>query len=331
MILKMNFPEYLFVTVLFVACGGDDLIEPDGSGPQWAEAFDASGIGAFMNIWGTGPEDVYTVGGQPESGVAYHFDGVSWSELDVPEGEMLYWVYGVDNEVFIVGSGGRALHRVGDGPFETMETGTDQPMWGVWGASADQIYAVGGDALNPDTPPLMMFWDGASWSEIEIPELDRNTSALFKVWGTSVDNVYVVGGSGVIIHYDGTSWSQESSGTTEDLVSLWGTGPDEILVAGGRSNGVIVRWDGESWDAQVLSGVPGLNGMWVDDSGRASVVGLRGTVVTISPGAFDTDLETSGTSLVLHGSWGVTGGPRFAVGGSLDRSPPFEGVVIYSE
>lgn len=300
-------------------------------------AFDATPHGAFMSIWASAPDDVYTVGGQPSvpgvdaAGVVFHFDGVSWRELEVPAGGMLNWVYGVDGEAWVVGEQGRAL-RFADGAFvEETSTGVDAPLWGVWGAAADDLWAVGGDARDRNGAPVLVRWDGAEWTNVELPELDRPAPALFKVWGTSATQIFAVGSRGVLLAYDGETWSQVPSGTGEDLVSLWGRSPDDIVCVGGRSNGVLGRFDGSAWRFETLERVSGLNGSWMAEDGTAYAAGVNGRILHFAPGSNEfTDIESE-TDNVLHAIFGLNGGPGYAVGGTLLNTPPYEGDVLVSE
>ncbi len=41
------------------------------------------------------------------------------------------------------------------------------------------------------------------------------------VWGASNNDVFVVGFSGVILHYDGASWTRMNSGTKKNLIGVW--------------------------------------------------------------------------------------------------------------
>lgn len=315
---------------------GDEAPSPDAGPPPgvtWSEGFAAGPEGTFMSVWGTSAEDVWTVGGQPEAGVIFHRDASGWSKAaSVPEGPLLNWVHGAGGDVWVVGNAGRALRKRGDGAFEPTDTGVEDPLWGVWAAAPDDVWAVGGDALRPadeDPRPLLMHFDGQAWAEVPLPELDRTPpKALFKVWGTGPDNVIAVGGRGVLLRYDGSSWSQETVGTGDDLISLWGSGPEEIAVVGGRSGGVLSRWDGDTWQTEDLLGLPGLNGIWMSPAGEVQVVGNRGSVARVGAGGFGFERDQSGTLLVLHAVWSAPGGPLFAVGGSLDMAPPYEGVVL---
>lgn len=283
--------------------------------------------GALMSVWGFAPNQVYAVGGQPDRGAAWRFDGNSWAPLEVPEGPMLNWVHGAGETLFFVGNQGRAL-RLREGEFETLETGTREDLWGVWAADDAQVWAVGGNARDFDAEPVLLHFDGQRWESIPLPELDRPTNALFKVWGLSSRQIFAVGAIGTILGFDGEEWKQMPSGASDDFVSLWGRAPDEIVAVGGRSNGMIARFDGERWESEIIAGLPGFNGVWMDCTGTAHINGLNGVTLRLAPRSWDYTREITPTGRVLHGIFGFDGGPRFGVGGTLDSSPPYQGVLL---
>ena len=280
-----------------------------------------------MSVWGPDADNIYTVGGQPDDGVAYRFDGQSWDEFDVADGPMLNWVHGVDGDVWMVGNDGRAL-RVRDDDIQSFDTGIDVDLWGVWAASDDDVWAVGGDARDFDASPALAHYDGTSWKEQSLPELDRDANALFKVWGTSSDHIFAVGALGVILQYDGQQWSQVATGANDDFVSLWGRADDDIVAVGGRSNGQVARYDGDQWETELVPGSPGLNGVWMDCQGTAHINGIDGYSFRLESGSMGPDVESTPTDNVLHAIFGFDDGPRVGVGGTLDRSPPYEGTLI---
>ena len=300
--------------------------------PEWPDAWEQSlrvdrDVGAFLSVWGPSPQEVYAVGGNPTAGVIRRFDGEGWREEALPPGTpLLNWIDGSSGAVWVVGNDGVALRQRPGGGWERHDTGVTAPLWGVWGAALDDIWAVGGEASDPEGVGVMVHWDGAAWAEVALPPLDRASNALFKVWGTAPDHAFAVGRAGVILRYDGAAWVQVPSGTSRDLISLWGAGPDEIVAVGGRGNAVVARWDGAAWTSEVIGAAAGLNGVWVDDARRAWVCGVLGGTGVIAPGERSFEVESI-TNLVLHGAFGFDGGPRFVVGGSLDSAPPWEGVV----
>ena len=295
-------------------------------------------VGTFLSIWGASVDALYAVGGQtmPEEtltvGALYRYDGSEWTPEDLPtQTATLNWVYGVGDRRVVVGDFGTVLWRDGDsGTWNIGNCGTVLPLWGVWGATPDELWAVGGDGFNKD--PVMCRFDGTEWTPYTLPMPTNESHALFKVWGTGADHIFAVGDNGWILHYNGTEWFEVESGTESDLISLWGRGPDEILAVGGRSTGALARWNGNAWSSVTLDGVPGLNGIWMDAAGNAVVGGTFGTIGRVPAGTMEFAPDDAGTLLALHAVFGLTDsietGPVFAVGGSLDMPPPYVGVIL---
>ncbi|HJL02749.1 MAG TPA: hypothetical protein RMH85_14700 [Polyangiaceae bacterium LLY-WYZ-15_(1-7)] len=324
--LRLRVPAALFLAATLLACPGDD---PE---PEWEEAFDASEVGWLLSVWGPSPEVSYTVGGtpQPSNGVVWRRDADGWAELDLGvDVPLLNWVTGFGpDDVWMVGNDGVIVH--GDGSsWETVDSPTDQDLWGVWGAAPDDIYAVGGVPFAGGEPTVI-HWDGASWEAVETPELSRaNVFAFFKVWGSGPDDVWVVGQQGAVIHWDGSAWSEVLVGADVDLISIWGTGPDRIAVVGGRGNGWVFTWDGSEWRRVQPAGLPGLNGVWMGSDDVIHVCGEQGEIATFD---FDTRemltepyQETSMAFHAIHGD----GARLTTVGGSFNdpAGPDFRGLA----
>jgi len=60
-----------------------------------------------------------------------------------------------------------------------------------------------------------------------------------------------VGDNGTIIHYDGTSWTSQSSGTTQNLKGIWGSSPNSIFAV--WSGSTVLHYDGSRWTAQTVN------------------------------------------------------------------------------
>lgn len=59
-----------------------------------------------------------------------------------------------------------------------------------------------------------------------------------------------MGSGGAILHYDGTTWSIVSGGTTPALFGVWGSFASEVWAVGGLGglgDPRIFRYDGTSW------------------------------------------------------------------------------------
>ena len=66
-----------------------------------------------------------------------------------------------------------------------------------------------------------------------------------ELWGSSPDNVFNSGCMGLMLHYDGSSWTSMETGIREDeyaaLNSVWGSSADDVYAVGDR--GIIVHYE----------------------------------------------------------------------------------------
>jgi photosystem II stability/assembly factor-like uncharacterized protein len=319
------------VCAVLLGCG------PGNSDPQWEKAFDAEPVGWLLNVSGPSGDDLYAVGGTPDQGAIMHFDGEGWSPLDTGlDYPLLNWVHPfAEDDIVMVGNEGTVIRLDGQS-WSKQPTPTDQDLWGVWGASPDDLWAVGGNGRQEGQATILRY-DGSSWSEVQVPDLERaNVFAFFKVWGTSADNLWIVGQRGAILHWDGNELVPQGSGTGKDMISLWGTGPDHVVAVGGRSNGIAAVWDGSSWTSQELvcdeqSGIPapGINGVWMGDPDTAHLVGVEGVAVELDPNTFECSQQFLPTDKDLHAVFGDDEGRMTAVGGNLaTASGPYQGVAF---
>ena len=155
-----------------------------------------------------------------------------------------------------------------------MASGTTADLYGVWGSSASDVFAVG---AGRDHPPLRRH-------DLEADDLGHH-GRPHAVWGSSASDVFAVGQVGTILHYDGTSWKPMTSGTTaapqrrvgelgerrlrrranrapsstttaragsrmslghhRALTGVWGSSASDVFAVGCR--GTILHYDGTSW------------------------------------------------------------------------------------
>jgi len=52
---------------------------------------------------------------------------------------------------------------------------------------------------------------------------------LAAVWAVHPPMFFAVGANGVILHYDGQSWSSMTSGITKRLSGVWGSSSSDVL------------------------------------------------------------------------------------------------------
>jgi hypothetical protein len=128
--------------------------------------------------------------------------------------------------------------------------------------------SLGGPAPPVLHEPLVLHWDGATWSEVKAPNQDvvggdteqpTGGATLNAVAEVSPDDVWAVGGGQrpLIEHWDGHRWSIVPSPDVNlvdgVLVAVAGTGPNDAWAAGSGGTGgdivpVIEHWDGTRWE-----------------------------------------------------------------------------------
>ena len=100
---------------------------------------------------------------------------------------------------------------------------------------------------------------------------------LQDVWGSSDSDVFAVGHPGIILHYDGATWSPMSSGTTETLWGVWGNSGGDVFAVGGP--GTILHYDGATWGPMSSGITDSLYDVWGSNSNDVFAVGENGTIL----------------------------------------------------
>jgi len=94
-----------------------------------------------------------------------------------------------------------------------------------------------------------------TWVEVA----SGTTYDLTGVWGTSATDVWAVGKRGVILHYNGTSWSRQQSPVTTDLLGIRGRSASDIYAVGAQ--GTYIHYNGTQW-SKVTTGFQTTNNIW---------------------------------------------------------------------
>lgn len=317
----------LLLASTFFGCS-DPTTTPPPPEPSaaWQIALDAGDLDrAVLSVWGSGPNDVFAVGGALGNGqetLALHFDGTSFKELHPGGTETFWWVSGSGaDDVWMVGEKGRIAHWNGS-TFESHVSGVTATLWGVFATSKTDAWAVGGTPEGGTALPndIVLHWDGQAWAPITLPGPALGRS-LYKIWGTSADNLYVVGEAGTVWHKKGTTWLLESETplATGTLFTVAGASESEIYAVGGVD---VLRSDGSSWQkVDVLLG-NSVNGVAANGPGDVAIVGFGGLKQRLVSGAWVDDFEAAPHG-DLHAVWADGLGTFWAVGGSfVSKSEP---------
>jgi hypothetical protein len=209
-----------------IAPGEPDVLSDGGAPP---------GSYVLMRVWGSGPDDVWSVGFDP-----FH---LRWPA------PIVHW----------------------SGTEWTLSRFPDMVLESVWGSGPDDVWAVG--ARGPRR--AILHYDGTAWSlaqggALDVPDasIENANDSLDDIWGTGPNDVWAVGSTctncdaaedvasvctDVLLHYDGTAWSQSFT-QLGLLFGVWGTGPCDIWAVGMGNDGgpQVLHRDCSSWSSSPL-------------------------------------------------------------------------------
>jgi photosystem II stability/assembly factor-like uncharacterized protein len=138
---------------------------------------------------------------------------------------------------------------------------------------------------------------------------------LNAVWLASPSNVFAVGENGSILHFDGSQWRAQSSGTSYHLHALWGSAANNVFAVGNA--GLILHYDGSTWVAMPSGTAAALYAVWGRGGDDVYAAGEGGSVLHFDGSQWQTVVAPGSLSgLPLRGIWGSAGGELFVVGGT---------------
>ncbi len=230
---RTSYPTDFMPLVLRWRDGAWDYMETPRLRKQNTYPFgDRGGFAEDMD--GTAPDDLWVVGtaagygdaSATSVGLALHFDGSNWEDVEVP----------------IVGNRTNQLYTVS-------------------ASSSDNVWAVGyWRNIAGAYQALIVRWDGASWQPISNPGEGASGGAAESVIALAQDDVWVSGvfnnGADNLIHWNGQTWDVVDAGNTGTFVSFAATGPDDIWTAN-APDATFYHYDGRTWATAGSPVIPG--------------------------------------------------------------------------
>ncbi|MBU1170231.1 MAG: outer membrane protein transport protein [Proteobacteria bacterium] len=207
------------------------------------------------------------------------------------------------DQVYAVGWDGLIVH-VSLGEVSVMNSGDSHDLYGIAGVSAQDMFAVGGAGT-------LLHFNGSAWAHQESPTTDN----LIDVWVHASDDAFAVGANGTIVHYDGNVWTSMVGNTAEHLEGVFGFGADDVYAVGGK--GLILHYDGNQW-SPMTSSLPvdtsiNLLDIWGSDSSHIYAVGPSGTILFFDGNGDGVWVAMdSHTTDYLAGIWGTVTGQVYA-------------------
>jgi hypothetical protein len=135
----------------------------------------------------------------------------------------------------------------------------DNSLSSVVAFNANDAWAVGYSRVPGEggpSSPLVLHWDGSSWTSVEVPDPIDNEGQLLDITGTAPNDVWAIGLGHDVLHWDGSTWSAvplADPGTEYwHLEALSAVSPDDVWAAGNTATGqsgetLIEHWDGARW------------------------------------------------------------------------------------
>jgi len=305
------------------------LAQQDERPPSWSVPLHDLG-GALLGVWAEpGPTPaIYSVGADDGTGPLFlRKGGEGWVRVPVAPSGTLWWVTGIGQFVYAAGTGGRVIrYDPQTGGVTDLSTGVDVTLYGVWGTSTDNVWAVGGNVDGSQPRTALLHHDGEQWTSFPQP-VEANNRTLFKVWGTGESDVWACGQAGLLLHFDGESWGAVPSGTFESLFTVHGA-PSTVAVGGSVVPALVEETPQGFTEIALPAGTNTLRGVFVPPSGTPWACGLGATVLRRSSGGW---LRIGGlpaaSSRDFHAVCVDDAGGVWLAGGDLVQND--EGVLMY--
>ncbi len=266
---------------IFAVGAGGTILHYNGT--SWS-VMTSNTTAELYGIWGSSPDDIWAVG------TAYsimHYNGSTWSSTTSAMSNNNKSIWGASaSQVFMVGKGGMFpagyIENYDGNLWNDMGIFTFGGLFGIYGISSDNVYAVGGNGT------IMHY--GNSWSAMT----SSTTNTLKGVWGNCSNSVFVVGAGGVILHY--------GSGCRPDSISV----NPSSGIQGQILNNVIIS------GTNFITGQTAVNfsgsGVTASNVNVTSATQLTATITTAAdaaPGARDVSVTTAGGTGTLNGGFTV--------------------------
>lgn len=246
----------------------------------------------LRSISGSGPNDIWSVGHRQVAGsydiknLILHYDGSSWNVVpDASPNSIFCDLWGVaafsPTDAWAVGdytqpasaTWAQILHW--DGTAWTQQqvaaVATGGALWGIGASGPADIWAVGWGYVNGPGPsrPYAIHYDGTTWTNTLVPTVGLARNRFDAVDALTPNDVWAVGAFGdingdfrhLIMHYDGTTWTQSPlpanlANIGGELFDVEAIAPNDVWAVGDLVTGgiLLLHYDGTGWQRVTSQG-----------------------------------------------------------------------------
>lgn len=158
----------------------------------------------------------------------------------------------------------------------------------VWGASASDVWSVGGDDGKGDGP-IVIHYDGTSFSHVTT----GTQGTLWWVFGFADGPVYMGGENGLVLRYANGEFETLATPSDSTVYGIWGAG-DDLWAVGGQLDGSTGAqiWKLEDDDFVIPDGLTTIETsaifkVWGCSENNVWFVGTGGTIIHWDGEAFE--------------------------------------------
>lgn len=251
--------------------------------------------------------------------IILHYDGNGWttarqSSINYPVALNAIWGASA-TAIFAVGSdcgGGIVLTYDGSAwtPPPPACVAPPSTLTAIWGNAASDVFTLGKKSFGPSSTASILHLDSQGWTNQYLRDCSSCDPFLNGGWSSSPTDAVAIGDSGIVLHYTGTNWATQSSGTVQNLNAVFGFGATDIFAVGNA--GTILHYDGNSWQPQTSGTSQPLYAVWGTSTANLFAAGGNGIILHYDGSAWSA--QNSGTTTTLRGLWGNAGSSVFAVG-----------------
>ncbi len=309
------------------AAGEDGiLMQKNTTNNTWEEVTGTSGdtpANDIFDLWGDAGAGILVAAGDDVSGHSFiHTFTVTskqWTEKyegGTSNSQTLRKIAGTEySNLYVIGNGSDEPGHSNDGIVLHQENGSFSPVKYFSNHQLRSTWMVSDELWVGTSSPTFFHYNGTQWLST------GETPAIQAIGGSDVNNLFVVGDQGLIMRYNGTSWTGMDSGTVNDYFgSVYVTADGSWALAGSGSR--VFRYDGSGW-SPVTAALTGAN--WSDFWGagdRVFAAGDGGILTSNDSGQnWQSEPIPDSSSSSMSSIWGAGyNGPFFASGSSWDGS-----------
>jgi hypothetical protein len=263
------------------------------------------------NVWAVGQDS-----GTPQIN---HWNGNSWSQSALPDGPCS--VFEADCALTgVSGDSASDVIAVGQGTIPTSSGWVTEELAYRWNGSAwsqlnvpgsfgygsmeyvqafspTDAWAIGTGSSGTSSVATAEQWNGSAWAQVATPVSTTAGLTMNAISGSSASDIWAVGTTqtggyhnrqftSVIMHYNGSSWTQMTAPDNSGLVDVTAVSPTSAWAL--ARDGGVLNWNGTSWTTSTNLGlgytvIAALSPTDVWAANPASLAHYNGTSWTTTP------------------------------------------------